>query len=213
MGREQAQGAARAGRDHGRSWGRLLLELVVIFVGVLGAFFAEDARQQLDDERRARQIYAALHGELEAFLQRVPLVVEEIGTRSDAWSAAYDAGERPPLAYYREPGAEAPPTAIWEATLASGGVALLDPELFNALARYYNRLGSTIDRYRRYNIITEEEVLPYLEGRSDVFYDDEGRLRGVYRTHLLLLEEIREELIALSTEGGAVAAAVARAAE
>lgn len=210
MRREQTRGAGGADGGRRTSWGRLLLELAVIFVGVLGAFFAEDARQQLEDDRRARQIYAALHGELDAFLERVPLVVDEIEGKIDTWQAAYDDGERPPFPYYREPGAEAPPTAIWEATLASGGVALLDPELFNALAQYYNRLGSTIDRYQRYNATTEQHVLPFLDGPSQAFYDETGELRGVYRTHLLLLREIREELVALSEGGAAILAAVDR---
>ena len=185
--------------------------MAVIFVGVLGAFFAEDARQQIEDDRRAAQIYSALHGELEAFHERVPLVVAEMGELLDRWTAGYEAGNRPPPAYYREPGAEAPPTAIWEATLASGGVALLDPELFNALAQYYNRLSSVIDRYMRYNAVTEREVMPRLHGDPSDFYDDRGELLGTYRTHMILLDEIRQELLALAEEGTGLIEAVERA--
>ena len=192
-----------------RSTRGLLLELAVIFVGVLGAFFAEDVRQQIEDDRRAEQIYSALHGELDAFLGRVPTVVGEMGQLLDGWNASYEAGNRPAPPFYREPRAEAPPTAIWEATLASGGVALLDPELFNALAGYYNRLSSVIDRYMRYNEVTEREVMPKLHGDPSVFYDDQGALLGPYRTHMIFLAEIRLELLALAEEGQELIQAVA----
>ena len=196
----------------GRSARGLLLELVVIFVGVLGAFFAEDARQQQEDDRRASHIYAALQGELEAFLGRVPLVIDDIDTKVGAWDEAVASGQRPAPPYYREPRAEAPPTAIWAATLASGGVALLEPALFNDLAGYYNRLESVIDRYRRYNASTEAHLIPTLPTGPEAFYGPDGELLGVFRMHLQLLREIGEELESLRVEGEEISARVAAAA-
>lgn len=196
----------------GRSAKGLLLELIVIFVGVLGAFFAEDARQQREDDRRAEHIYTALQGELEAFLARVPLVIEEIESKVAAWDEASRAGERPAPPYYREPRAEAPPTAIWTATLASGGVALLDPDLFNDLAGYYNRLESVIDRYRRYNASTETHLIPTLAMGDSAFYGEDGELLGVFRMHLQLLREIGGELEILRLEGVEISERVAAAA-
>lgn len=195
----------------GRSAKGLFLELMVIFVGVLGAFFAEDARQQREDDRRAEHIYRALQGELEAFLERVPIVIDEIDSKLHLWEQAKAAGERPVPPHYREPRAEAPPTAIWAATLASGGVALLDPELFNDLAGYYNRLESAIDRYRRYNETTESHVLPNTPLGTDAFYGPEGQLRGVYRVHLQLLQELGSELSVLAEEGRLILERVAEA--
>ena len=196
----------------GRSAKGLLLELAVIFVGVLGAFFAEDARQQREDDRRAQHIYTALQGELDAFLERVPFVVEDIETKLADWDASVAAGARTIPPYYREPRAEAPPTAIWKATLASGGVALLEPALFNDLATFYNRLESVIDRYRRYNAVTETHLIPNLPLGPAAFYETDGALSGVYGMHLQLLREIAEELATLSAEGGEISGRVAAAA-
>ncbi len=197
----------------GRSAKGLFLELVVIFVGVLGAFFAEDARQQREDDRRAEHIYRALQGELEAFLERVPLVIDEIDGKLVRWEEARAAGERPIPPHYREPRAEAPPTAIWAATLASGGVALLEPELFNDLAGFYNRLESAIDRYRRYNVTTESHVLPNASLGAEAYYGPDGSLLGVYRIHLQLLQELVTELGVLAEEGRLILVRVAEASD
>ncbi|MEZ4424563.1 MAG: hypothetical protein R3E98_14235 [Gemmatimonadota bacterium] len=181
---------------------RVLAELSVIFVGVFGAFVAEDVRQTREDRQRAQHIYAAILGEMHAFSSRAPLVAAEMDRIEAEWNAARAQGHAPPPPYYREPRAESPPSAIWEATLASGGVALLDPDLFNRLAVFYNRLISMSDRYRRYNEVTEREILPHVDDGPDRFYEESGRLRGLYRAHLSMLAEIREELALLITEVG-----------
>ena len=184
-------------RGRGAGWkppGRFLAELGIIFVGVFGAFVAEDVRQQREDDQRAEQTYEALLGEVRTFVERAPLVVSDMASKVELWQRQRDAGERPPPPYYREPRGEVPPTAIWEATLASGGVVLLDPALFNELAVFYNRLASASDRYRRYNDVTESELLPHLSGDPTPFYDSDGQLRGLYRSHVEFLEEIRLEI-------------------
>ena len=183
-----------------RSTGRIIAELAVIFAGVFGAFVAEDVRQQREDDQRAQQIYAALLGELGAFSARVPVVTQEMDDSLTAFRDARRAGRTVPPAYYREPRAEAPPTAIWQATLASGGVALLEPTLFNELATFYNRLESVIGRYRRYNTFTEEHVIPHLRTGADAFYARDGTLAGQYHGHMVRLEEIRSDLEELSVE-------------
>lgn len=196
-------------RSGGASSGRLLAELGIIFVGVFGAFVAEDVRQQREDDQRAQQIYRAVRAEIEAYSDRAPLVVDQMQGAVDDWQALRSRGEAPPPPYYREPRAETPPTAIWQATLASGGVALLDPTLFNQLAEFYNRLESVSVRYQRYNAITEREVLPLI-GESDAsFYRPDGELRGPYSTHVMLLDEIREELRLLTAEAAAMDEALA----
>ena len=164
--------------------------------------------EEREDDQRARQTYAALLGEVRTFLERAPAVAGEMQAAIDTWTAAREAGERPAPPFYREPRAETPPTAIWEATLASGGVALLDPTLFNELAVFYNRVTSASDRYLRYNALTEAEVLPYVSGDPAYFYDVDGRLRGLYRMHLDLLREIRLEIEQLVAEAAAVQASI-----
>ena len=86
---------------------------------------------------------------------------------------------------------------------------MLDPELFNELALFYNRLASVSDRYRRYNEVTERELIPYLSSDPSRFYGEDGSLRGLYRWHIEFLDEIRSELDLLTEDGGAVQERVA----
>jgi len=183
--------------------GRFLAQLGIIFGGVFGAFVAEDIRQQREDDQRAEQTYEALLGEVRTFAERAPLVVEDMASRVEQWHERRAGGERPSPPFYRETRGEVPPTAIWEATLASGGVVLLDPDLFNELAVFYNRLTSTSDRYRRYNDFTESEVLPYV-AESEHFYGPNGTLRGPFKAHIEFLDEIRLEIAQLIGEADVV---------
>lgn len=193
----------------GASSGRLFAELAIIFVGVFGAFVAEDVRQQREDDQRAQQTYRAVRAEIQAYAERAPFVVDQMQEAVDSWNASREAGERPPPPYYREPRAETPPTAIWQATLASGGVALLDPTLFNQLAEFYNRIESVSARYQRYNAVTEREVLPRIMDGTEAFYRPDGEVVGLYATHIMLLSEIREELNLLVVEAAEMESALA----
>lgn len=174
----------------------LVFELLVVFIGVYGAFLVDrtsDARQRRE---REVQIYAALDRELGDFAQYMPQVATEIGRRVEAWRAADARGERNAPVYYREPHGERAPTGVWDATLASGGVTLLEPALFFRLANYYNRVVSINDRYARYNAFTEREVLPRLvEGPASFYAPDSGPLRPEFRVHMDRLAEFREELL------------------
>jgi hypothetical protein len=187
-----------------------VIELAIIFAGVFGAFVAEDVRQSREDAQRARQIYAALSGEVSTFAAGAPQVMALIDSAVAEWEEARRRDMVAPPPFYREPRAEVPPTAIYEATLASGGVAVLDPELFNEVATFYNRLSSLSDRYLRYNAFTETHVLPGVLGDPAAFYDGTSVLLPVFRTHMDRMTEIRGELEQLELDAGELLEALAR---
>jgi hypothetical protein len=181
------------------SWGRgtlprLVSELVIIFAGVYGAFWVERYRQSLEDRERATTILEALAREIENVSTNGPHVRDAMASALDRFDSAVARGERVQPAFYREPGAETPSTSVWEATVASGGVNLLDPELFYALAAFYNRLESFSQRYLRYNQVTELEVLPRLPLGAEAFYDPvSGELDPVFAVHVDNLRTLHTE--------------------
>jgi len=177
-----------------RSLPRLASELVIIFAGVYGAFWVERYRQSLEDRERATTILEALGREIENVSANGPYVRDAIASALAAYDSAVARGERASPAFYREPGAETPSTSVWEATVASGGVNLLDPELFYALAAFYNRLESFSQRYLRYNQVTELEVLPRLSLGSEAFYDPlSGEMDPVFVVHMDQLRTLHVE--------------------
>jgi len=184
---------------------RLGAELLVVFIGVLGAFWVEGYWQQQEDRERAGAILEALAEELDNFVVEGPYVVEGITLALASFEEAQGQGDLPPPAFYREPGAETPSISVWQATLSSGGVDLLDPELFFALAAFYNRVESASARYLRYNLFTEQEILPLLSYGPTIFYDAAlGDLTPKYQVHMDLLRTIRDEVAVVVERAGSI---------
>ena len=174
---------------------RFVAELLVVFIGVYGAFWAEGYWQRLEDRETEETIIGALGAELENLAENGPVVRDGMALALAEHDEALARGDRPLPPYYREPGAETPSTSVWRATLSSGGVNLLDPELFFSLAEFYNRVESTADRYIRYNTVTEREILPLLSRGPDAFYDPgTGELDPKYGVHMDQLRTLRNEV-------------------
>ncbi len=175
---------------------RLVSELAIIFAGVYGAFWVEGYRGELEDRERASTILAALGREIDNLASAGPYVRDGMATALAEFDSTTALGLQAPPAFYREPGAETPSISVWEATVASGGVNLLDPELFYALAAFYNRVGSFSQRYLRYNQITELQVLPRLPRGAQAFYDpDTGEMDPVYQVHMDQLRGLLDEAV------------------
>jgi len=189
------------GIEHGRGlpskrglFLRLVTELVIIFAGVYGAFWVERYQQTLEDRERAVTILEALEREIDQFSGAGRYVEEGIASALVAYDSAVALGLQVAPAYYREPGAETPSVSVWEATVASGGVNLLDPGLFYDLAAFYNRVRSFSQRYLRYNQVTEQEVLPRLSLGTSAFYDPRsGGLDPIFEVHMDQLRTLRKE--------------------
>jgi hypothetical protein len=175
---------------------RLVSELAIVFAGVYGAFWVERFRGELEDRERASTILAALGREIEAVASAGPFVRDGMAEALAEYDSAAARGLRPPPAFYREAGAETPSISVWEATVASGGVNLLDPELFYRLAAFYNRVESFSQRYLRYNQTTEQEVLPRLPRGADAYYHPEtDRLDPVFEVHMDQLRTLLDEAV------------------
>lgn len=173
---------------------RLASEMAIIFAGVYGAFWVERYRQELEDRERAVTILEALDREIETITVEGPMVEAGIGSALAAHDSAVAEGQRPAPAFYREFGAETPPVSVWQATVSSGGVNLLDPQLFYDLAEFYNRVESFSQRYLRYNEVTETELLPRLSLGAEAFYDPgSGRLDPLFEVHMDQLRTLHFE--------------------
>ena len=198
--------AARAVRSAAirRAAGWLLVQLVSIFLGVSAAFYAENTRQARAEAARARQFYRAVDVELGVFIGPAAELADTMSARIAVFDSARAHGAAPALPGYRELRAERPPSAVWDAALASGAVNAVEPTVFYDLARFYNRVRSLGDRYLRYTSLSEQRQLPQAGDDPRMFYtpgpDGRPALRGEYRTQLQMLGEIRDELRRLGVE-------------
>jgi hypothetical protein len=178
---------------------RLGFELVVIFVGVTLAFAVENYRERRNEDERRQQSYRALARELDVHASAAPQMSRTLGEILERFETARAAGERPAPAYYRERQGERVPDFAWEGVRLAGGVNLVEPDLYFRLAEYYGRIASISSRYARYNVFTEQALLPLSHAGPEAFYDGRG-LKGEFAEHLARLAELREDFAWMGSE-------------
>jgi hypothetical protein len=166
---------------------RLSFELLVVFIGVSAAFVVDNYREKQDRRHETEQIYSVLASSLEDFHRYGDTVYGRMQAEIARWEQR-DSSEyvRPPL--YREPGGEGPPVGAWEAMLASGGIEIIDAQLFWQLTLFFNRVQSLRDRYQRYNAITEQQIFPLLYyGNQGVYQAGTRKLLPQVGSHIDLM--------------------------
>ena len=176
--------------------GKLLFEIVIIFVGVTAAFALEAARQDRQDAEYRQSMIGALAATLNDIVQHNRQFEALVDKQLAGFDAALARGEHPKLPVYREPGSERPPTRIWDGVVSTGAAKALDPDLFYALAVLYTRLDSFGERYIRYNDFTEQRVFPLGPDQSGTYDPRTGRLKPEFQPMSTgyVISTIREEL-------------------
>ena len=188
---EPGRSGERRGWSRGSS--RLGFELVVVFLGVLGAFMVEGYREGRERSVLARQIYGGLHAEIRATQAYTGHVVELLERDLAAFDSAYAAGLRPVPVYFRIEGSEMPPSGAFQAAMSAQTTGLLEPELLFEVSSFYNEMTGVSHRFVRYATFTESRVLPYLADHRAAFYEpDSDRLKPEYVAHIDRLREFHE---------------------
>ena len=141
-------------------FGRLLFEIVIIFIGVTAAFALEAARQEREEQRYRESMIAAMVPTFDDMQRHNRIFIKEAEAKIEAFDRDLAAGKQPLLPIYREGGAERPPMRAWDGVVASGVSKALPPELYFQLSQFYNRQESIGERYVRYADMTERDIYP-----------------------------------------------------
>jgi hypothetical protein len=187
------------------NWSRAAVELGVIFVGVTAAFFVESYRERLAAEGDLRQASAGILSELRSFESRGGDYVEAFRAPFDRWREADAAGRRAVPEFYRIPGAPTPPTAAWDAAVASGVASQFEPGFRFRLGYFYSEFRGIHVNYVRHLDFIERQVLPRVELGPDAFYDGSGRFDPAVRVRMALIEEYVDDLERFSLSAGELA--------
>lgn len=170
--------------------GKLLFEIVIIFVGVTAAFALEAARQERDDAAYRNGMIAALIPTFNDFEQHSRVFEQETSSKIAAFDAALARGEQPKLPIYREPGGERPPTRAWDGIVATGVSKALPPELYYELSRFYTRQESFGERYVRYALMTEQQILSLGPEQRGIYDPASGELKPAYAAYVDRLRDL-----------------------
>ena len=171
-------------------FGRLLFEIVIIFVGVTAAFALEAARQEREEAAYRDGMIAALIPTFNDFERHSRAFEQETGAKIAASDAALARGEQPKLPIYREPGGERPPSRAWDGIVATGVSKALPPELYYELSRFYTRQESFGERYVRYAQMTEQQILSLGPEQRGIYDPASGELKPEYAAYVDRLRDL-----------------------
>lgn len=150
-------------------FGRLLFEIVIIFIGVTAAFALEAARQEREEQRYRESMIAAMVPTFDDMQRHNRIFINEAEAMIEAFDRDLAAGKQPLLPIYREGGAERPPMRAWDGIVASGVSKALPPELYFQLSQFYNRQESIGERYVRYADMTERDIYPLGPNQKGIY--------------------------------------------
>ena len=170
--------------------GKLLFEIVIIFIGVTAAFALEAVRQERADAAYRNGMLAALIPTFKDLERHNLLFEQETGTKIAAFDAALARGERPKLPIYRETGGERPPSRAWDGIVATGVSKALAPELYFELSRFYTRQESFGERYVRYAAMTEQQILTLGPEQRGIYDPASGELKPEYAAYVDRLRDL-----------------------
>ena len=116
--------------------GKLVFEILIIFIGVSAAFALEGWRQDAEDNRQRERVIAALRPTLADMVRHNKIFDVQTADKLEAFDRAIARGEQPELPIFRETNSERPPTCIWDSVVAVGAARSLPPDLLYRLGLF-----------------------------------------------------------------------------
>jgi len=149
--------------------GRWTAELVLVFVGVYGAFWLNNYQEHREDAGRRDQILASLEQQLQEGIKSGKANRAEEEQESAEFQRALDAGEMPALQPFVFTTDYSP--TDWATMLQSGGVQLLDVRTLMAVRYDESVIRWGLSRMEWYQKLSDELIVPNLDQDISFFYD------------------------------------------
>jgi hypothetical protein len=188
---------------------RLAFELVVIFFGVYAASSVAKYEERRATVERRHQIRLALMREIEGITMNTRRVARTLGVVTAGYDSAIAAGGTPPLQPVIDPvRVEA---HMWEATLQSGGLDLLDVPTVYRLSEFYNNLNGGFEQLAQLRSLSESLLLPNLDRGPEEFYAPGGKgHRPKYQWYLSGMRQLRARAEHITAQGDSLLADLRR---
>jgi len=148
---------------------RYFAELLIVFFGVYGAFLLSEYKSEKEKEVKKEQICSALIQEISNVLIRTDRVNDNLPKIINFYDSLLESGAMPDLV----PRAEAVKVEshMWNASLASGAIDLLDIPLMYKISKFYNSLNAGLEQINQLRELSETILIPNLNKGKDEFYD------------------------------------------
>jgi hypothetical protein len=165
---------------------------VIVVVGVFIGIQVSNWNAERVAQHRRGQVVDALETNLRDAIAVQDRFVAEIDAGLAVWDAARARGERPAPFTYRIEGSDTAPDT-WTTIEQMGLADLFDPFTLFDLTYYYSELEGVGQKYVRYVLVVEEEVLPGEIAGAETFYAEDGRLRPRFQANMDRLREYRRD--------------------
>jgi hypothetical protein len=180
-------------------WFAVAVDFVIVVLGVYVAVWAAGLQAAHERQQRTAKAVAALRHDLQDAIDAEQMFDDTLDAAFAAFTAARQRGETPPPVYLRISGSDTPPKSPCQGVLQTQLAELIDPALLWDLCFYYDERDGTGQKYVRYAVFTENEILPRMKDDPRAFYTDEGtRLAPAFESHMDRLREWRRDLVTQS---------------
>jgi hypothetical protein len=150
-------------------FGGWVAELVLVFVGVYGAFWLNNFQQHRQDAQRRDQILASLEQEFLKGIESGKIAGAKEERQAAEFRRALDAGEMPPLHPFVFTTDYSPGDIA--TLLQSGGVELLEVKTLMALRELESVIRWGLSDMQHYQKLSDELIVPNLDQDISFFYD------------------------------------------
>ena len=149
--------------------GRWAAELVLVFVGVYGAFWLNNYQQHREEAGRRDQILASFEQQLREGIESGKINRAKQERKAAEFRRALDAGEIPPMQPFVFITDYSP--TDWATMLQAGGVQLLDVQTLIAVRNDESVIRWGLSRMAWYQKLSDELIVPNLDQDISFFYD------------------------------------------
>lgn len=149
--------------------GHWAAELLLVFIGVYGAFWLNNYQQHQQDAKRRDQILASLEQEFRRGIESGKIAAAKEEQQAVEFRRALDAGEMPRLHAFVFTTDYSPGDLA--TLLQSGGVELLDVKTLMTLRQMESVIRWGLSDMQRYQKLSDELIVPHLGQDISFFYD------------------------------------------
>ena len=175
-----------------QEWTAIAIDFLIVVLGVFVGLQVNNWNAARKDFERTQTLLDAFRVDLRDYEKVVETFTQRINEGIAAFDEALARGEKPAPFYLRFKGSDTPPDSMWEAALQSGLAELVSPDLAFEIGYLYSEQQGIGERYVRYSLFVENEILPRLS-RHEEFYDEAGALKPAFAQSMERLREWTED--------------------
>jgi hypothetical protein len=189
----------------------LAAQLIVVFLGVYSASWVAERRVEQERSARRAQLHRALVAEVRSVTEGAKGAAAGTGRLLALYDSAWGVGGQPRLMAEPLMDPVRVTAHMWNATVASGGLELLDVSTFYQLSRFHNELAGGFDQLAQLRSLAETQLIPLADAPASAFYDPvTGQLRRQYGWYPTGLRSVHALARRLASRGDSLVAVLER---